>query len=178
MRRRIGHLEFTGCVTHPGQHTARHRMRVGHASRLNPYTCRKPYASNSASAAVGSVRHRGPVSICYRPLPKSKIKWPLSVATNECSRPLLPFEQSEVQRRVSDWSSRPTKSLNDNLSAIADVGRWCLEGRLCFALPTFDHVSPKTWSDQSERLLSENGNFRYRPIRAGQFFCFKGSNAA
>ena len=77
--------------------------------------------------------------------------------------PLLPFEQSEVQRQVSDWSSRPTKSLNDNLSALADVERWCLEGLLCFALPTFDHVPPKTWSDQSERLLSENGNFRYRP---------------
>ena len=28
-------------------------------------------------------------------------------------------------------------------SAIADVGRSCLEGRLCFALPTFDHVPPK-----------------------------------
>ena len=31
--------------------------------------------------------------------------------------PLLPFEQSEVQRQVSDWSSRLTKSLNDSLSA-------------------------------------------------------------
>jgi hypothetical protein len=29
-------------------------------------------------------------------------------------------------------------------SAIADVGRWCLEGRLCFALPPFDCAPPKS----------------------------------
>jgi hypothetical protein len=60
------------------------------------------------------------------------------------NRPLMSFISFEVQRQETEWSSRSARPFTVSTSAFADVGRWCLEGRLYFALPTFDHVLPKS----------------------------------
>jgi hypothetical protein len=51
-----------------------------------------------------------------------------------------------VRQLTADVHKSPVEDTptNDCSSAIADVGRWCIESRLCFALPTFDHVPPKS----------------------------------